>query len=298
MSDTPASAPVDSNSSAPIETPVEGQKDTNPFAGTLHKVKLVDREMEIPYEELISDYQQKASSQKRFQEAARIKKEVDEFVNALQLGDLKRLKGVVPAEKLREFAEQELLEYIQYEQMPEADKKRLAAEMERDQYRRELEEKNESEKKAHLARIEEEAHRELDLELSTAIKDLKTELGIDPKKPVEAWFVDHIARLMLAHLEADETASRMPAKEATNKAWKGVEETVRSYLDALPPQKVVDMLPLHIRDAIRKNDVGDAVSQIQKKIRDKQTEDRPVSKKDRKESTDDFFERLSNRFGS
>lgn len=287
----------DSNpsSSAPLKT--EGQKEVNPYAGTVHKLKVDNREVEVPYEQLVSDYQQKESSQRKFKEAARIKQEVDEFLGSLKSGDLKRLKGIVPADKLREFAEAELTEFIQYEGLSDADKARMRAESERDEYKKRMEERDEQDRNASVAAIEQEAHRELDLEIGQSIRDMKASLGIDAKTPIEPWFVDHIARLMLAHLETNENAEKMPAKVATERAWKGVENTVRSYLGSIPPDKALAILPPSLRDAIRKADVGDAVSQMQTRIRSKQTEEKAPPKKERSDSYDDWFDRKENRFG-
>lgn len=301
-SEAPSSESIDSSvaDSGIDKKESESKEIPSSYAGTKHKVKIDSQELEVPYEELVSNYQRRGSSEKRFQEAARLKKEVDEFIGSLKSGDLKRLKEVgIPQDKIREFAEAELLEYIQYEQLSDADKARIQAERERDELKSEKQLREEQDKKTYLAQIEQEAVRELDSEIAESIKELKADMGIDPKKPIEPWFVDHIARLMIAHLETDETAEKMPAKLATQRAWKGVEDTVKSYLGAIPSDKALAMLPRELRDAIRKADVDDAVGSQMQRIRTKQQSGSDKSAPSRKEkpSTDDFFSRLDKRFG-
>lgn len=304
MSDANSSAQVqppvpDSNQNAGKESSPPEKKESNPYAGTKHRVKVDNQELEVPYEQLVSDYQERAASQKRFKEAARLRKEVDEFVGSLKSGDLKRLKELgVPQDKIRQFAEAELTEFIQYEQLTEEQKEHLKDKQERDELKREKDARDEGDRKSELAKVEFEAHHELDLEIGQAIRELKADLGIKPEVPVEPWFVDHIARLMIAHLETDEseTAEKMPAKLASQRAWKGVENTVRGYLSSVPPDKALAILPPSLRDAIRKADVGDAVTQMHQRVRDKQPEE-VQRKRAPKDSYDDWFARKEKQFG-
>lgn len=295
---TPAISEAE-GSTQPEADVVPQQPPVNPYAGTKHKVKIDNRELEVPYEQLVSDYQERAASQKRFQEAAKTKKEVDAFIGSLKSGDLKMLKELIPADQLRQFAEQELLEYVEYESLPEAEKKRMKAEQERDLYKKKAETFEEAQRRQYMEQIEQQATQELDVEIGQAIRDLKASVGIDPKQPIEPWFVDHVARLMLAQLETseDEYAKPMPAKVATEKAWKGVENTVVSYLNSIPADKVIAMLPRQLRDAIRKADVGEAVSHLHQRNRSTANQEPEQRKGKEKPSTDDFFSRLDKKFG-
>ena len=288
-------APEISEAAPEAEAPAVPQPPANPYAGTKHKVKIDNKELDVPYEQLVSDYQERQASQKRFQEAAKLKKEVDSFIGSLKSGDLKMLKNIIPPDQLRQFAEQELLEYVEYESLPEAEKRRMQAERERDEYKKQVETVKEAEQRQYMQQIEQQAAQELDVEIGQAIRELKASIGIDPKQPVEPWFVDHVARLMLAHLETDETAERMPAKVATERAWKGVENTVVSYLNSIPADKVIAMLPRNLRDAIRKADVGEAVTQLHQKSR-APVDEKPRVRKE-KPSTNDFFAKLDKKFG-
>lgn len=278
-----------------ISTPVE-ETPAPSYAGTKHKIKIDNQEIEVPYEDLINDYQMKGASQKRFNEASSMKKEVDNFIGSLKGGDLSQLKKVMSPEQIREFAEKELLEYVKYEQMSDEQKENLTLKQERDLLKAEKEEIEKQQKQSYSQRIEQEATQELDQEIGQAIRDLKVSKGIDPKEPIEPWFIDHVARIMLAHLETNETAEKMPAKLATDRAWSGVEKTVSSYLKTISPQKALEMLPPALRDAIRKADVSDATTQMHKRVRGSGEEQRPKKTRE-KPSTESFFEKLDSRFG-
>jgi hypothetical protein len=272
------------------------------FSGTKHKVKVNNQEIEVPYETLIADYRINAAAQQKFQEAAKIRREVDDFVASLKSGDLRKIKELgVPAEKIREFAEAELLDYIQYENLPEADKKRLSAEKERDDYKKRFEEAELAAQQQYYQEVERKVTQDLDQEIASAIKDLIVEEGLDPKKPVEPWFIKHVIDAMLAPLESSDQneGERISAKKATQHAWKGMQNSVSSYLNSIPVGKALSILSPELRSAIRKADVGDAMTSFQEKIRSKQSlgPSNVGKKKDTKVSTDEFFKKLENRLG-
>lgn len=290
---------VSQQPTTPAATETPNAAPANPFAGSKHRVKIDNQETEVPYEELVAGYQRAGHANQRSREAAQLKAQSEAIINALRSGDLGSLKSYIPKEKLLEFSEKELLEYIKYEQLSDDAKARMEAERERDEAKKILKEREEEENLKKREAIELEAARELDLEISEAIKDLRQELGIDPKTPVEPWFVDHVARTMLAYLESDdEGAERVPAKTAAKQAWSGVEKTVRSYLESIPPEKALAVLPRSLRDAIRRADVGDAMTQMQKRISDnRQVDDTPPRKKGRALDMDEFFARRDRMFG-
>lgn len=298
----PESVPETSDQVAP-ETESEASAPTESapnYTGTTHVVKINNKEVEVPYEQLISDYRINAAAQEKFREAAKMQKGIDGFVQQLKAGDLASLKSVVPAEALRQFAVSELNEYLDYENLSEADKGRLAAEKERDQYKSKLEAGEELARKEYAANLEQKVTSELDSEIGEAIREMIAAEGIDPNQPVEPWFLENVCSVMLAQLEGSEdpNSPRMTAKAATKHAWNGVQKTVKSYLNSVPAAKALEMLPQSLRDAIRKADVGDAVSTMQQRIRTKQAArpDVPKKTKNRRVDTNDFFSRIENRW--
>ena len=69
------------------------------------KIKIDGEYIEVPIEELEAAYGKDRASQKRFEEAAALRKEVDSFLDSLQKGELDNLLDIVPEDRLAEFAE-------------------------------------------------------------------------------------------------------------------------------------------------------------------------------------------------
>lgn len=297
MTDT--SAPSDSSASEVSLAAPSAEAPAPSYAGTKHKVKIDDQELEVPYEQLVSDYQLSTASRKRFEQASKLKKEVDSFIGSLKSGDLKQLKQIIPADQLRKFAEDELMDFVKYEQMTDEQKEALAAKQERDALKAEKEELEREKKESYRAHIEQQTIRELDLEIGQAIKELRSSENIDASAPVDAWFIKHVVDVMLAHLESsdDETAPRMSAKDATNYAWKGFGKNVMSYLESLPEDKAIAAIPRKLRDSIRKADVKDAVTQLHTSNRSKHEDGESSRKRQEKPSVEDYFSLREKRFG-
>lgn len=272
----------------------------NPYAGTKHRVKVNNQELEVPYEELLSGFGITKAANQKFEQAAALRKEVDSFIDTLKSGNLRVLEELgVPKDTLNNWAEAQLQDYLEYENLSEADKKRLKAEQERDLYKKQIEEAEEKKKQEQYAALEQQVTSELDLELGNAIKELQEAQGLDPKRPVEPWFIARAADLMISDLEAgDPSAPRLSAKAAAQRAWQQVENTVKNYLGAVRTDKLIELLPPSVRDAIRNADVSDAVSTMRTRVRDKQTESTysPKAKKQDRVSTSDFFKRIEKRW--
>lgn len=280
-----------------LDNPKSAEKPSNPFLGTKHKVKIDSQELEVPYEQLITDYQLGKVSRKKFEEAASMKRDIDSFMENLSKGDLKLLKDIIPPEQLRAFAEQELREFVEDSELSDDERDRRNTKKENEQLRKDLENERREKLEVYNARIEQQAAEELDIEIAQAIKDLKAEQGLDPDHPVEAWFVAEVARMMESYYESleddDESYdSRLPAKEATSKAWKGVESTVVNYLNTIPTDKVIALLPRQLRDAIRKADLGEVVTKLHDKT--KNASDTMPSRSDK--PREDMFNRLDKQF--
>jgi len=280
-------------------TPGTSEHQVNPFAGTKHKVRINNQDVEVPYEKLLSGFGITQAAQEKFEAAAKMRKDVDGLIGTLKAGDLQILKDLgVPKDKIHAFAEKELSDYLDYENLSEPDKKRIAAEQERDTYKKQFEEQQENTRQEQLAVVEQRVTNELDSEIGQAIRDVIASEGFDPARPVEPWFVKNVVDLMISHMESsDDTTQRMSAKTATERAWGNMRKDVQSYLGSVPTSKAMEMLTPELREAIRRADVGDAVSSMQTRIRSKHTGDEQMPKrKDERVSTDEFFKQIEKRW--
>lgn len=278
----------------PLATSPESAK--NPLIGSKHKVVIDGQELEVDYNDLISDYQHKRASHKRFEEAHKIRKDVDTLFESFKKGDLGFLKQHIPPDVLRQFAERELQEYLEEQALSPEQKEVRQTKAERDALKKQLDEKNELEKKSYSQQIQQQADQQIDNEITEAVKSLGHDVKVTPR------LIRRIAEQMLISSEAsdDPKTEHLPAKIAGERAKKGMRKDFEEYASIADPEEVVAMLPRRVRDAIRKADVDSAISQMPRSVRNSnQPSDDSEAKtshatKFRRGSTDDWFNRMEN----
>lgn len=296
MSDVTATADAVAGTST-IESPSQGIGASSP---SKIKTKIDGIEQEVDIEELTKGYQKAKSSDQRFQEAAQLRKEAQEEraqVNALlekaQKGDLSWLKGLVPKETLNKWAEENLLEHINWEQMPEAEKRATIAERRAAELEARENERTHNDEQKRSAAQEQQAYQLIEQDMVSAIKDLGYDYKITPR------FVRRIAEQVYASLEASEdpNAQPMPANIASKHAFDGMKQDAAELLSVLSPAEVMRLLPAKVRAALRSADVEEAMSQMPMGVR--QTQEGVVQRpsKTKRMSTDDRFALLDKRFG-
>lgn len=87
-----------------------------------YKVKIEGEEIEVDESELISGYQLRKASDKKFQEAAMYKKQAEEFVKLLKTDPIKVLKDPRLGHDLRKLAEDYLIQELNEEMMDPKEK--------------------------------------------------------------------------------------------------------------------------------------------------------------------------------
>ncbi len=261
------------------------------------KTKIDGIEQEIDLEDLKKDYQKYKSSEKRFQEAAEIRKQAQEerqmvqsLVERAQQGDLGWLKGLVPKETLTQWAESELLEHIKWAQMPDSEKKAITAQQEAQQLKAQLAEITQTQERQRASAMEEQAYQSVERDMVNAIKDLGYDYKVTPR------FIRRIAEQVYASLEAsdDPQATPLPASVASKHAFKGMKDDAKEILSILPIEEIIQMLPPKVRAALRRSDVEDAMSQMPNRIRkanDSNSDRRPHGKVKRM-TTDEYFSKM------
>lgn len=256
------------------------------------KVKVDGREDEVDLEEITRDYQKYKSSDKRYQEAAEMRKQVDNLLSRAQQGDLSWLKGLVSQEQIRKFAESELLEHIEWESKPEIEREAISAKREAERLRKEIEEMTQTREREEASKYEEKAYQEIETDIVDAIKELGMNFKVTPL------FIRRIAEQMHASLLASEDPNSrpIPAKIAASRAFKGVEADVREMLQALPPEQVLEMLPPSLRKAMRQQDVNLAKSQAPFMGARQTGKGVSGNKRPIRTTTDDYFSRIEKKF--
>lgn len=298
-------APDSSDSGESIATP-ETQATTE--AKRKLKVKVDGEEVEVDEDEITRDYQKYKASDKRFQEAAALRKqaereraEVETLLRRAAEGDLSWIKQIAPEDKVRSWAEKELLEVIEWEQLPDAEKRAIAAERKAKELESRVNEITQIKEREQASVLEEKAFQEIDAQIVEALQ----EFSYTKSKVSLPRFIMRIAEQMYASLDEpsnpDAPTAPLTAKDARDRAWKGYVADAREVISLLPPDEAIALIPDSLRKAIRMADVSAAQGQLSPKSRvtDYSEKEAPV-KRDKKlrGSTDDVFKELAKRFSN
>lgn len=287
MSTTAQTTATASEATAPVaDTPQAKQPTT---VVEKYKVKLDEAEEEVDLEELKRGYQKAKVSDKRFQEAAALRKQVDDLVAGLSKGDktvLKQLWDVIPDETRRQVSEETLLDWIKVQQMPEGDRKAMAYEKELNKLKADHEKLTKDQEEKGKAEAVAQATHAIDQEISKTLE--ANQVKATPR------IIARMAEYMLAHLNTKGT--RLDAKTALDKTLNDLNEDVRQYHFSLPAEKFLEQLPKEYREALRKAELAKVMAQDPLKSR-QAPKGEPSTSKKKSVSTDDYFKKLETRLG-
>ena len=208
-----------------------------------HRVKVEGSERELTLDELKRDYQLKEASNRRFQEASAKEKRAQPILDALEKKEFKELLKHLPKDEFRQFMEQQLLEHIEYEELPDYEKRRMAAERERDEAKAEIKRRDDqANKKGHQDALAAAA-----VDVDTEIASVLQQLGQKPTPYLVARIIDE----MIARHDSD--GGRIAAKDAHAKAQRRLDSEMSAYLNDLPDDQLVSRLTPQKIDSIRKH---------------------------------------------
>lgn len=234
----PMSAP---NTSTPA--PQAPQSPAPMTVAERHRVKVEGAELELSIDELKRDYQLKEASNRRFQEASAMAKKAAPILEALEKGDLRKLMESVPKDQFRQFAEEYLIGEIEYEQLPDYEKRRIQAEMRAQELQEELNREREGKNKEQAAREAAEAGHQVDQEISEVLK----KMGKQPTPYLVVAILDE----MIASFDAK--GEKLSADKAFQKSMERLKNQGKSYLDDLPDNEFIEHLSPQRIEAVRKH---------------------------------------------
>lgn len=126
---TVVTAPAGTGTQAPVEGVTKGVGDTKTPEGEVaeaiakkYKVKVNDVEEEVSEEDLVAGYQTRKASDAKFQEAAGLRKQAEQFVHLLKTDPVKLLTHPALGHDMRKLAEEYLGKQLQEELMDPKDK--------------------------------------------------------------------------------------------------------------------------------------------------------------------------------
>jgi hypothetical protein len=264
------------------------------FRTTKHKLKIEGKEVEWDYDRLVAEASKGHVADRKFDQAAQIKKQVDEVIGGLRGKDmtaLKKLAQAVGPDAFRELAENYLLEHIEYERLPDTDKARIAAEKRAKELEEELETRDKSAKEEQRTQAKQIALQEIDTEISEALKLYPKALPNEAKNLVAARIVER----MLANMSSN--GSRLPAAKAAELEFQGLERELKGYLASKSVEELRGILPKNLLDGLRKADVELARGQFPRSGKPQESVSLQKSKKPMRTKTDSWFEEMEKRLG-
>jgi len=209
------------------------------------KVKVDDEELEVDEDELLRGYQKARASTKRFQEAAKLRKEAEDLVSKLKENPFEALKGQIDPKQLREMTEQWLIEKLKEEQLsPE--------ERELNELRREREKWKQEEVKKEAA----QRQQELEVQTQREIERYNSEFVSALEKHSLPKSYATIKRMAYLMKEAAENNYEMDAESAAEIVQEELSGDFSQLIRALSPEALIGFLGKDVADKIRRYDVS------------------------------------------
>lgn len=188
-----------------------------------HEVKVDGEVLELTLDELKAGYSRMGAATKRFQEAAQLKGEVQDFVGKLRAGDpqmIASLFGKLGVD-FTKVAEEHLSQYLDDMQRPEHERGMRQLEREREEWRREQEMHQQTQQEAQIEQASKREQHRMRTEMTQAF----TANGIPDSPPMVARVAQQL-EMALTH------GYPMTVAEAVQV----VAEEARAMLRKLPPE--------------------------------------------------------------
>lgn len=276
---------TDATSGEAAPNTVSDQKEQAP---SRFKVKVDGEEREVDIDELRRGYEHASAANARMRKAAELNKRVQTWIERGGQGDLSWLTSEfgVPKEKALAYMEKALLEHYEYQDLPEEKKELLKERERREELEKRLQEIEEAGKNRQQAMVEAQAYREIEEEISAALKT------VGGRKTPR--LVRRLAEEMYANLSAK--GERLPAAKALEKARSSVREDAIEFLTTSSLEELQAM-PKEAVQALRKLFVQEAKAQAPARFQAPRKDQAPPAKSKRRMSTDEMFNRLEKRLG-
>lgn len=269
----------------------DGQAETPPTAVPKAKVKVGGIEKELSIDELVKDYQLKQASHDKFQQASALEKKANAVLEALNKGDLEFVRKNVPKDVFKKLSTDFLLDEIEWESLPENERRRIQAEKKLADYEQRESEREKSEKQkaaeAEKAQYQTQATEELNKAFVEVIEMHKAN-GLP---------VDHgyLARAIDVMISAHNKGAKIPVAQAFDIAVQEMNGFFDKRVKAFTPDDLMKSLTKEQIKGLNQLMIGNAKT-FQSAPRTKS--DAPVIKKDSKVGFNEFFDKiLPNKYG-
>jgi hypothetical protein len=235
------SADVDADAEAPKAKP-----DFEPV-----KLKLGDQEIEVTSLDQLTKIAQKGlGAERKFQEAANIRKSAEQLVATLKDNPIEILRHPALRDKMLEAAQELIFEQIQSEQMTAEERARLQEREELERYRRGEQERKAQEETKQREELKNKYRQDYERQFIDALN-----AGGIPKSD---WAVTRMAQYMRQALQQGmSNVTPQDVAHLVKKDWQQAQADLYGQLDG---DKLIEMLGPNIAEKIRKADVAKLTS--------------------------------------
>lgn len=306
------------NSETPSETRASESSSEPNFKGTKHRYKASGKEYEVDYDKLLERASKAHGADERFSQAKKLEEETKARLARLkdpQVEDFQELIDLVGYEKAVKWARTLVWDEIQWEELPEAERRARLAEKKAQEAEEKLTKREKEEAEQRKQALEAQAVEAVDREIAAALEEARKE-GIDPDDFPE--LVEYTVDTLMAYLEQleEDEAQGRPVRGAPPKPidvikdYRGrFEKNATSYLTKIPAERLRSMLTKEQLSALRQAEIDDLYAPIPSGTRSRSKEaDKPISPFDSKSNgsegrsqrrmkSDDWFKAMDRRFG-
>lgn len=256
------------------------------FKGTKHKVKVAKEEREIDYDELVRGYQMAQDSQRRYQEAQKMAAQAQAVNQALEKGDVRFLVQKLGPEKARAVFEDYLIQQLEFDNLPEAEKRAKLLERENQKLKSAAEKAREAQDRERYQGVVEKAHAELDQEIAQALSDA----GGKPTPRLVIRILDEIE----ARISAKDT--RISAADAKKKAVAGIYQDIAEYLPLLSADELLNIIPKDVVEKLNQRQVEQVLGEKQAKRVSAKRDPDVKRAKDSPTTVNDWYAKMNQKY--
>ena len=288
----PAVKPVAQSSNARTAQPTVAA--TPDYKSVKHRVSVDGKDIEVDYDELRRGYGHQSAANQKFRQAAELEKAAKDR-QAYAEGIIRRIddpKGALQMltekygpKQARDLFESYLIEQMEYEQLPESERRARELERKTKTLEEELKAEREEKETARKSQIEQRAYDDLNTEVAEAL----AKIGRKPTARLAIRVVDAMI------LRGSVMKEKVPAEKAVEFAREGIYADISEYLEDMTPEEAFKKLPKKFLQSLRQYEVNQVLDTKQQRRIKPAAKPADLAKPGEKLSFEEKFARLKDR---
>lgn len=226
-----------------------------------HKIKVNGVEMELPLEEIIKRAQMAEGAHRKFEEAAKARREAEEKEAKLNKGLKDLLKDRIKQNpEMLKDVEEFFAEKIQEMQMSPEEKEKAQLKQQLEDYKRQEQERKQAEEQQQIAKMSEQVRADISTKIVKSLDESKL-----PKAP---YTIKRMAEYMMAMRQAGYKLADIDMSVVASRVRSDYIEDVREMFGAFDGEGIVGIMGDTLADKIRQYDIGRIKPKLGPKIKE------------------------------